>query len=195
MDTAMLHERLHVQHAMAIRQAEEAIAKENLIASKGYDFLGTGLKDKGTTIAEGKKRVSAEMTTQFGADVTQIPNDEVLVYSEAFKELYKSDKAAAMEQLWGILGDDKGEANSFASASIGARAQGVENIVGTASTLVELKELKASFEKAFKKDPREQPVTRLVDGKATFYSEVTKALDAKIASLTAAAKPSVPRQR
>jgi hypothetical protein len=128
------------------------------------------------------------MTKLFVADITDSNNDAVLVYSEAFKELYKTDKDRAMKQMSGILGDDKEAGNYFSLASNEARAKAVENIVGVASTLGELKALRQSFDKAFKTHPREQPVNRIVHGRATFYAEVTKALNAKIAPLENAVK-------
>jgi RHS repeat-associated protein len=181
MDVRMDHERKHLEIKLAVKESEERIAAENKALGTGLMdmFLATDLETLGATQKEGRKRVVEEMKQKFYADVTQEANEEVLVYSQAFNELYKKgDKASAMKELIGILGDEK-TGNYFSKASDEARHIAIDNIVGTESTAAGLRRLKESFIKTFKD---KEPVNLIVNGKPTFYKEVVNALEDRIAN-------------
>jgi RHS repeat-associated protein len=173
MYSVLTHEMIHLQHELAIKESREKIVAENLAKSELW-FNNTrdeGLKKSGTPVDQQDQRVSAEMTKRFGADVSAKANTEALAYSQAFAETYKQNKDVALNLLLEI--QEPAEGLTFYSASTEAQGIAIKNIVGVASSLKELKELRTKFTAVFKdkKDPR-------------FVDQVVNAIDAKIGDLS-----------
>jgi RHS repeat-associated protein len=172
----LTHEYIHLQHDLAVKEAREKIAAENLAkvksAANGYQELAkSGIP--GTALAE---RVSEEMRrSTFRTDVSLRANSEALAYSGEFAETYKwiQKKTVAFEQLRGILAPDKETKKPpFDAASSEAQNIAIENIVGVASTSGKLVELRTQFKVAFKDEQD-----------SVFFKKVLKAINAKIGEL------------
>jgi hypothetical protein len=164
---------VHVQHELAIKESREKIAAENLAKSELWfnKIREEGLAKSGTTEDQQKQRISDEMTKRFGADVSKQADTEALAYSQTFAETYKQNKDVALNLLLEI--QEPAPGLTFHSASAEAQGIAIKNIAGVASTVKELKELRAKFTTVFKdkKDPR-------------FVEQVVNAIDAKIGDLS-----------
>ena len=173
MSDTLTHERIHLEHKLAVKGSNAIIAAENLAKSKLLlgRFRDEGLEKSGTPVDKQKERVADEMTKRFGADVSQLANTEALAYSQAFAETYKKNTDVALKLLVEIQAPAKG--TTFHDASAEAQGIAIKNIVGVASTVKDLKELRAKFTTVFKdkKDPR-------------FVEQVVNAIDAKIGDLS-----------
>lgn len=179
------HEAVHVEHARSIRARRKNIARRNKLQYEGLKSMGEidkiisgfekealdepgeigEIEAKIMSKEESEKKIGEELKFEFGANVLEVINDEVLAYSKTFASTYNASPNIAFQFLKGILSPIPGKDQTFDSASAEAKKKAIEYIVSVVKNRTELNKFKKKFRKVFKGNE-----------KNTFFKEVLNAL-------------------